>query len=145
MAQEKGIPVLVDEAHGAHLGFHPAFPPSAVSQGADLVVASLHKTLPSLTQTAILHASGKLVPIPQVARQTGIFQSSSPSYLLMASMEGCIGLLEAQKDELFAAWVRRLEEFDQRVQGLKHLRLLGHGSQAGASIPAFLPWTRRRS
>lgn len=137
VAQEKGIPVLVDEAHGAHLGFHPAFPPSAVSQGADLVVASLHKTLPSLTQTAILHASGKLVPIPQVARQTGIFQSSSPSYLLMASMEGCIGLLEAQKDELFAAWVRRLEEFDQRVQGLKHLRLLGHGSQAGAQYPGI--------
>ena len=79
-AHAKGVPVLVDEAHGAHLGFHPAFPPGAMAQGADLAVASLHKMLPSLTQTALLHAGGKLVPLPQVARQTGIFQSSSPSY-----------------------------------------------------------------
>lgn len=139
VAHEKGIPVLVDEAHGAHLGFHPAFPPSAMSQGADLVVASLHKTLPSLTQTAILHASGRLVPMPQVARQTGIFQSSSPSYLLMASMDSCIGLLEERRDELFAAWVRRLEEFDRAAQGLQHLRLLGHGTGTEGAFFALDP------
>ena len=111
-AHAKGVPVLVDEAHGAHLGFHPAFPPGAMAQGADLAVASLHKMLPSLTQTALLHAGGKLVPLPQVARQTGIFQSSSPSYLLMASMDGCVRLLEEKGEALFAAWHRRLTEFD---------------------------------
>lgn len=137
VAHEKNIPVLVDEAHGAHLGFSSAFPPSAVAQGADLVVASLHKMLPSLTQTAILHASGQRVPMPEVARQTGIFQSSSPSYLLMASMDGCVRLLEEQKDALFAAWTRRLETFDRLAKDLKFLRLAGHGKEAGASYPGI--------
>ena len=136
-AHAKGVPVLVDEAHGAHLGFHPAFPPGAMAQGADLAVASLHKMLPSLTQTALLHAGGKLVPLPQVARQTGIFQSSSPSYLLMASMDGCVRLLEEKGEALFAAWHRRLTEFDQGIQGLRHLRVLGHGREAGAHYPGI--------
>ena len=137
VAHEKKIPVLVDEAHGAHLGLTDHFPAHAMAQGADLAVASLHKMLPSLTQTAVLHARGRFISIPEVARQTGIFQTSSPSYLLMASMEGCIRLLEEQKEELFAAWKQRLDTFDQLTQGLKHLRLPGHGAEAGASYPAI--------
>lgn len=139
-AHAKGVPVLVDEAHGAHFGFHPAFPPNAMAQGADLAVASLHKTLPSLTQTAVLHASGRLVPLPQVARQTGIFQSSSPSYLLMASMDGCLGLLEDQGEALFAAWVRRLADFDGQIQDLRYLRCPGHGKEAGQTLPGVFAW-----
>ena len=134
-AHAKGVPVLVDEAHGSHLGLFPGFPPGAVSQGADLVAASLHKMLPSLTQTAILHISGDLVDRREVRRQTGIFQSSSPSYLLMASMDSCIRLLEERGETLFAAWRRRLEEFDRAASGLEHLRLLGHGDKAGRTYP----------
>ena len=93
--------------------------------------------LPSLTQTAILHATGWFLKLPQINRQTGIFQSSSPSYLLMASMDSCIRLLEEQKDDLFAAWSRRLAEFDDLAKGLKHLRLPGHGGEAGASYPGI--------
>ncbi|MDR0221367.1 MAG: amino acid decarboxylase, partial [Lachnospiraceae bacterium] len=52
-AHRRNIPLIVDEAHGAHFGFHPAFPPSSVRAGADLVIHGLHKTLPSLTQTAL--------------------------------------------------------------------------------------------
>ena len=137
VAHEKSIPVLVDEAHGAHLGLTDHFPPHAMAQGADLAVASLHKMLPSLTQTAILHATGRFLKIPQINRQTGIFQSSSPSYLLMASMDGCIRLLEEKKEELFAAWSRRLAQFDQQVKGLKHLRLPGHGDEAGQTYPGI--------
>ena len=134
-AHEKGIPVLVDEAHGAHLGFSPAFPRSAMEQGADLAVASLHKMLPSLTQTALLHIGGSLVSREEVERQAGIFQSSSPSYLLMASMDSCVRLLEERGEELFSAWSRRLEAFDRAAAGLKYLRLMGHGKEAGAAYP----------
>lgn len=126
-AHEKGVPVLVDEAHGAHLGLWEGFPSNAVQQGADLAVSSLHKLLPSLTQTAILHFSSALVPLPEVARQTGIFQSSSPSYLLLASMDACVGFLETEGQEAFAAWARRLEAVRQGLRGLKHLRLLEGG------------------
>ncbi len=135
VAHEKKIPVLVDEAHGAHLGLSDHFPPSAMCQGADLAVSSLHKMLPSLTQTAILHARGRFVNLPEVNRQTGIFQSSSPSYLLMAAMEGCVRLLEEQGEALLAAWKGRLEAFDEKVKGLKHLRLPGHGQEAGETYP----------
>ena len=108
-----------------------------MGQGADLAVSSLHKMLPSLTQTAVLHASGQRVPLPEVARQTGIFQSSSPSYLLMASMDGCLRLLEQDREALCAAWMGRLKDFDEKVQGLKHLRLPGHGAEAGAEYPSI--------
>ena len=134
-AHARRVPVLVDEAHGAHLGLSPWFPAGAVAQGADLVVASLHKMLPSLTQTAVLHMSGDLTDRAEVRRQAGIFQSSSPSYLLMASMDGCIRLLEERGAALFEAWARRLRDFDRRVSGLQHLRLMGHGDEAGRSYP----------
>ena len=134
-AHARGVPVLVDEAHGAHLGLFPGFPPGAVAQRADLVVASLHKMLPSLTQTAILHMNGDLVDRREVRRQAGIFQSSSPSYLLMAAMDGCVRLLEKQGDALFAAWRRRLDEFDRAVSGLSRPRLMGHGNEAEAAYP----------
>ncbi|MFR6378611.1 MAG: hypothetical protein ACLUNZ_00990 [Evtepia sp.] len=100
-------------------------------------MASLHKMLPSLTQTAVLHATGARLSLPQVVRQAGIFQSSSPSYLLMASMDGCIRLLEEEGEELFSAWKARLDKFDRLASGLKHLRLLGHGAEAGASYPGI--------
>ena len=135
VAHEKGIPVLVDEAHGAHFGLSPAFPLNAVRLGADLAVASLHKTLPSLTQTALLHVGGGLISRREVERQAGIFQSSSPSYLLMASMDGCVRLLEERGEALFSDWVRRLEAFDRLAAGLKHLRLMGHGREKGAAYP----------
>lgn len=122
-AHEKGVPVLVDEAHGAHLGLWDGFPKNAVQQGADLAVSSLHKLLPSLTQTAILHYGGGAVPLPEVARQTGIFQSSSPSYLLLASIDACVGFLETEGEAAFAAWSRRLDELREKLKGLRYLKI----------------------
>ena len=130
VAHAHGAAVLVDEAHGAHLGLSPEFPPNAMQAGADLAAASLHKLLPSLTQTAILHVGGGGPDPAEVARQAGIFQSSSPSYLLMASMDGCVRLLEERGAALFVAWAARLRDFDERARGLRYLRLLGHGAEA---------------
>ena len=58
---KKGLPLIVDEAHGAHFGFHPYFPENANQKGADIVIHSVHKTLPAFTQTALLHMNGNLV------------------------------------------------------------------------------------
>ena len=89
-----GCPLIVDEAHGAHFGFDPYFPKSANVYGADLVINSLHKTLPALTQTALLHVNGELVNRGRVKRYLDMLQTSSPSYILMASIDACIHLLE---------------------------------------------------
>ena len=81
------IPVIVDEAHGAHLGFHPELPSSSLSQGADLAVQSTHKVLCSLTQSSMLHMQGNLVNRERISKSLQMLQSSSPSYLLLASLD----------------------------------------------------------
>ncbi|MBR6708070.1 MAG: aminotransferase class V-fold PLP-dependent enzyme [Clostridia bacterium] len=120
-AHRHGIPVLVDEAHGAHLGFDP-FPDGAVRAGADIVIQSLHKTLPSLTQTAIAHVQGELIDFPTFLRSKNIFETSSPSYLLMASCDGCAHLID-REPERFSAWSGMLEDFAARTANLQHLRI----------------------
>lgn len=90
IVHEKDRILIVDEAHGAHLGLVQDMPDNAVRQGADLVIHSLHKTLPSMTQTALLHVNGSRVNRERLRRYLRIYQSSSPSYVLMASMDACI-------------------------------------------------------
>lgn len=98
-----GLPLIVDEAHGAHFRYDEAFPASAVDCGADLVIQSIHKTLPSLTQTALLHvklnlaAGGPFVDVKGLERYLQIYQSSSPSYVLMASIENAVFQMEGMK------------------------------------------------
>lgn len=117
-----GAILLVDEAHGAHLGLHPNFPASAITQGADMVVQSLHKTLPCLTQTAMLHLCSDRVDADELGFRLSVYQTSSPSYLLMASIDGCVRLLTEQKDELMHRWSRHLRSFHERLS-LTHLSL----------------------
>ncbi len=123
-AHEKGIPVIVDEAHGAHFGFHSYFPENSNKKGADIVIHSLHKTLPSLTQTALLHINGNLVRREKVRRFIHMLQSSSPSYILMASMDSCIEMLENRRQELFEPYVRSLQALREELQALKGLKLV---------------------
>jgi arginine decarboxylase len=81
------IPLLVDEAHGAHFGFHADLPPAALAAGADLTVQSTHKLLGSLTQSAMLHVNSRRIDIDRVSRSLRLLQSTSPSYLLLASLD----------------------------------------------------------
>lgn len=101
-----GIPLIVDEAHGAHLGLNSHFAKNSIQAGADVVIHSLHKTLPSLTQTALLHVQGSLVSAQQIQKYLRIYQSSSPSYVFMASMDECICEMMEHGNE-------RLEKFYQ--------------------------------
>lgn len=121
---KRGAVLMVDEAHGSHLGFGGGFPDGAVKAGADIVVQSLHKTLPSLTQTAVIHVCSDRVDEARLARSIAMFETSSPSYLLMASIDCCVGLLEERGEELFARWRNNIEEFENMTAGLKHLRIM---------------------
>ncbi|KAF3325192.1 Arginine decarboxylase [Carex littledalei] len=82
-----GIPVIADEAHGAHFRFNKAFPRTALEQSADLTVQSTHKVLSSLTQSSMLHLSGDLVDPARVSKCLQLLQSTSPNYLLLASLD----------------------------------------------------------
>lgn len=121
---ERGIPLIVDEAHGAHFGFHPCFPENALKKGADVVIHSLHKTLPSLTQTALLHMRGEYIDKRRISSYLDMLQSSSPSYILMASIHECIRMLREEKEQLFEPYVRNLDTLRKNLQNLKHLKLV---------------------
>lgn len=121
---EKGLLLIVDEAHGAHLGFHSYFPENSNVKGADIVIHSVHKTLPALTQTALLHMNGSLVNRERVRRYLHMLQSSSPSYVLMASIDSCVHVLDEGCAELFDPYVGMLESTRNSLSGLKRLRLL---------------------
>ncbi len=120
----QNIPLLVDEAHGAHLSLHPAFEGSAVAAGADLVVQSLHKTLPALTQTALLHVNGSLVSLDRIRANFKMLQTSSPSFLLLSSVDQCIRALEKRADELFSALQQNLMRFYEKTKELKQLHVI---------------------
>ncbi|OFW82459.1 MAG: hypothetical protein A2201_06025 [Alicyclobacillus sp. RIFOXYA1_FULL_53_8] len=87
VAHRHGIPLIVDEAHGAHFGLVPEMPEHSVEAGADVVVHSVHKMLPGLTQTAWLHVQGELVDVDTIAQSLSMLQTTSPSYLLLASLD----------------------------------------------------------
>lgn len=132
-AHEYGVPLIVDEAHGAHLPFahggvsgrsRSMFPESALYRGADVVIQSLHKTLPSLTQTAILHVKSEMVDIVRLERYLGMFQSSSPSYLFMAAMERCIRFMDGEGREEMKLYEARMNCVFKELGTLKVLRVL---------------------
>lgn len=97
LTRSRGIPLIVDEAHGSHWIAHPDLPTPALAAGADVVIHSLHKTAGALTQSALLHL-GKAANNPALGdrlhQALGLLQSSSPSYLLMGSLDGARADLE---------------------------------------------------
>lgn len=120
-----GIPLIVDEAHGAHFPFGAGhFPKSALQCGADLVIQSLHKTLPSLTQTALLHLKGNRVSRGRLERCLQMYQSSSPSYVFMAVMEQCIFEMQQHGTEYMTAFADRIRTVRERLGTLRNLKLL---------------------
>ena len=127
VAHEYGIPLIVDEAHGAHLEYADrchSFPKSALECGADIVIQSLHKTLPCFTQTAILHIKGDRVDQDRVARYLSMFQTSSPSYLFMAGIQRCIRYMDSTGRDRMIRYEERLKWFMEQMKGLQVLEVL---------------------
>ena len=109
----RGIPLIVDEAHGAHLSFFErtdGYGISAVRAGADIVIQSVHKTLPAPTQTALIHLNGDLVDRRKLERYLKIYQSSSPSYPLMAGIDGCVRFMAAGGRERLLKFAESFKE-----------------------------------
>lgn len=118
----KGLPLIVDEAHGAHLGFAPEFAANSARLGADLVINSVHKTLPAMTQTALLHVNGELINRQALKRFLKIYQTSSPSYVLISSIEEAVEIAAEGSafEEFTVHWQKLLTE----LSGLQRLKIL---------------------
>lgn len=96
------IPLLVDEAHGAHFGFHDDLPPSAMSVGADLTIQSTHKVLSAMTQASMLHIQGNRICDHKISKALQLVQSTSPSYLLLASLDAAREQMTTNGKQLMA-------------------------------------------
>ncbi|WP_411344557.1 aminotransferase class I/II-fold pyridoxal phosphate-dependent enzyme [Paenibacillus sp. WLX1005] len=121
LCHEYGVPLLIDEAHGAHYGHHPRFPQSALAAGADAVVQSTHKMLTAMTMGAMLHVQGELLNRSLLKQRLTMIQSSSPSYPLMASLDLSRYLLEKNG----SAWFEMgLKVRDTLVDGVKHINFV---------------------
>lgn len=115
IAHSHGVPVIVDEAHGAHFNFSDYFPKSAVACGADVVIQSTHKTLPAMTQTALIHLNGTLIDREKVRRMLTIYQTSSPSYILMGSIDSCLHMLSENGENLYADYTENLQKLREAI------------------------------
>lgn len=124
LCRASGVPLLVDEAHGAHYGLHPALPESALQAGADGVVQSTHKMLTALTMGAMLHVQGGLLDRRLLRQRLAMVQSSSPSYPIMASLDLCRSLLESHGPAFFAAGLAAAEQLRRGVLALPRFALL---------------------
>lgn len=125
IAHAHNIPLIVDEAHGAHLKLMENSPKSAVDCGADIVIQSFHKLLPALTQTAVLHFNSKIVSRVCLENYLGIYQTSSPSYLFMASMDWALDFMVSEQGQRFAKeYWNLLEIFKEKCHSLKKLCIM---------------------
>ncbi|NJL41391.1 MAG: aminotransferase class I/II-fold pyridoxal phosphate-dependent enzyme, partial [Leptolyngbyaceae cyanobacterium SM1_4_3] len=119
------LPLIVDEAHGAHFAFHPDLPAPALAEGADLVVQSTHKTLSALTQAAMLHVQGKRIDRARLAASLRLVQSTSPNYLLLASLDAARQQMALEGKELLDRTLELSDRARHELGDIPGLRVLG--------------------
>lgn len=119
-----GLPLIVDEAHGAHFAFHPDLPTPALAAGADLVVQSTHKTLSALTQAAMLHVRGRRIDRTRLSASLRLVQSTSPNYLLLASLDAARQQMALQGKELLDRTLKLSDRARHELSEIFGLRVL---------------------
>lgn len=126
LCKKNDILLLVDEAHGAHFSFSEMLPSPAISLGADVSVTSFHKTLPSLTQTAVLNVSKSLSDkqIAKIEEKMKIFQTTSPSYLFLASMDMARYIMDKDGEGLTANLIGMIDDLKESLKDIKQIRFL---------------------
>lgn len=133
-AHEQGVPVVVDEAHGAHFALGRPFPNSALRSGADAVVHSAHKTLPAMTMGAYLHVQGPRIDQESVSEALRLLQSTSPSYPILASLDLARHYMAQQTEADLAAIYERVSRFRYELTRFPQFTVVGKGSKAYASV-----------
>jgi arginine decarboxylase len=124
ITHQYNIPLLVDEAHGAHFAFHPQLPISALAAGADLSVQSIHKTLGAMTQASMLHVQGDRININRVNKALQLVQSTSPSYILLASLDAARQQMALHGKELMSRTLQLADEARTHISQIPGLSVL---------------------
>ncbi|MDQ0202103.1 aminotransferase class I/II-fold pyridoxal phosphate-dependent enzyme [Neobacillus ginsengisoli] len=130
-AHSHDIPVLVDEAHGPHFIIGEPFPSSAIQMGADIVVQSAHKTLPAMTMGSFLHFNSHLVNVDKLKDYLHMFQSSSPSYPIMASLDLARNYLAAYERQDVRFLIKEIGRFKRELADIPSVRVLEYPNKLG--------------
>ena len=125
LARSLDVPLIVDEAHGTHFVFSDGLPPSALSLGADLAIQSPHKTLSSLTQSSLLHVQGNRVDHSRLSTVLAMLQSSSPSALLLASLDLACTQMKFEGRQLWSAVVALAHDVRAQINAIEGLHCVG--------------------
>ncbi len=142
VAHEHSLPLVVDEAWGAHLAFHEDLPEDALSAGADLVISSTHKIVGSLTQSAMLHLGGRsqrLIGADTVDRAVTLTESTSPSSLLCGSLDAARRQAAAHGRELLGAIIAALAQAREQIRAIDGLDVLDDRLVGRAGVSAYDP------
>ena len=121
IAHEGGVPLVVDQAWGAHFGFHPDLPPHALAAGADAFVASAHKTLAAFTQSAFLLARGGFLDLERLDEAFELLHTTSPSGALLASLDRARMIMATRGEELLGETLRLAEVARRRLAEVEGL------------------------
>ena len=125
IAAAHNVPLIVDEAHGTHFAFHPSFPRPALACGADVVVHSPHKTIGSLTQSSLIHHQGHLVDAARLDAALQMLQSSSPSALLLVSLDVALDEMARHGRERWGVALELAGRAREAIAGLPGLSIVG--------------------
>jgi arginine/lysine/ornithine decarboxylase len=140
LAKRRGILALVDEAHGPHLHFHQRLPTSALDAGADLCVQSTHKILGGMTQSSMLHLKGRAIDYPRVVKLLLLLQSTSPSYILMASLDLARMQMATEGEKLLGKAIDLAKDARDRINRIPGLSCFGEADLRGRDF--FLDVTK---
>lgn len=124
IAHQLNVPVIVDEAHGAHFIIGEPFPKSSLEMGADIVIQSAHKTLPAMTMGSYLHVKSNIVEAYQMKEMLRMLQSSSPSYPIMASLDYARWFLEQFSKEKVVKLQRNIQLFIDQLDNLPTIEVV---------------------
>ena len=141
VTHQHDVPLLVDEAHGAHFTFHPDLPTAALAAGADLTVQSTHKVLGAMTQASMLHLQGSKIEPQRISQALGLLQSTSPSYLLLASLDAARQQMALQGKELMT---RTLHLAEVARRGIAPIPGLSSLEAPEKPIPGFFTLDQTR-
>ncbi|WP_373480534.1 aminotransferase class I/II-fold pyridoxal phosphate-dependent enzyme [Geminocystis sp.] len=123
-AHKHSIPLLVDEAHGGHFSFHSQLPMSALEAGADIAIQSTHKVLGAMTQASMIHLQGNLVNPSRISLALPLVQSSSPNYLLLASLDGARQQMAISGEKLLTHTLKLANIARKKIKKLEYLSIL---------------------
>ena len=139
VAHAADVPLVVDQSWGPHFGFHDALPPTALSQGADAMLTSTHKIAGSLTQSAMLHVNAGRVDVGAVARAVRLLRSTSPSSLLLASLDSARRQLVLHGEQLLHETLEAIAQARAKLETIPGIALVDDALVGRMGVAGYDP------